>query len=60
MKNVAQILLILAILCVVAASINRLGYPMIFGLGHKGFLIFTQILLLFAANLTLLELLNKK
>ena len=60
MKNLAYILVVGAIITLVLSLLSKFSSQMIGGIGQRGYLGATALLLLFGANIALLELLGKK
>jgi len=60
MKGLSYILIVLSVVSLILALITKFGTKMLAGVGPTGYLTATMVLLLFAANLALLELLKKK
>lgn len=59
MKGLVYILLIIAIIMLILSLVTKFTYTMIAGVGPTGYLNATLVLLLFAANFALLEILKK-
>lgn len=60
MKALTYIILIAAVISFILSVVTKTANLMIGGVGPTGYLNGTMILLLFSANLALLDLLNKK
>lgn len=59
MKILAYILIVVSLLALILGAISKFSAMLIGGIGPTGYLNISIVLLLFAANLTLLELLKK-
>jgi len=60
MKGLSYILLACSVVTLILALVTKFSVKMVAGVGPTGYLTATMVLLLFAANLALLELLKKK